>query len=703
MRIKWLHLSDIHFNYKSYNSDLLRKDFIKRIQSISKAEPFTHFFLTGDILHLNEEACEETIAFINELVNNMGLDYEHVIVVPGNHDHDRNYNGVFLKSLYDEQDQNKIIESIDNLLDDDIKNHLDSFSKFEDIYKKIFNAPYYENKDCPHIIKNFGELTVVKINTAWLEFSSEKDDNVYCGSRHLEKKLSQNERILENGINIAIGHHPIDNMAPEERKRTLDLFHRYNIGLYFCGHKHKPSIHIFSDEDVLQLTCPGGYNNGYSEGGYIWGIVDTERDFYKAEFYSWNNGDWSIESKLKGTDERGILYFDTKRFKHNSDVVAIDFKMLDGHIQNKQLEQSIGDDNFDVHFCDIRKVYDWENNEKAIENFGEEIKYFVSQNKQVNIYPLAPIPMLIKLGFELQNNSSIVIHQYDRETGKWVSGGNEDIDINCKKEINNGKDLVVKVSTSIVINDRLIKNTLSNVDYDCLEFQTTSIDIGRPLYYSTNVQIVKKVFEHLNNIVSMYDNIHLFVAAPAGFAIELGRQMLRSMYYNVHTYQLDQSKYQLAYIINPKKENTENDIYDTVTDNVDYVDEYNQNIVMLPILGKIACGSIEEAIIESEDYFPISASILGKGSFFVLRAKGDSMIEAGIEDGDLILIRQQNTAHNGQIVVARVENETTLKRFYRDDKNKQVILRPENIEYKDQLFKNVDIQGVAIMVIKKVE
>ena len=56
MRIKWLHLSDIHFNYKNYESHSLREDFLKRIQSLDQTEPFTHLFITGDILYGNVKA-----------------------------------------------------------------------------------------------------------------------------------------------------------------------------------------------------------------------------------------------------------------------------------------------------------------------------------------------------------------------------------------------------------------------------------------------------------------------------------------------------------------------------------------------------------------------------------------------------------------------------------------------------------------------
>ena len=103
----------------------------------------------------------------------------------------------------------------------------------------------------------------------------------------------------------------------------------------------------------------------------------------------------------------------------------------------------------------------------------------------------------------------------------------------------------------------------------------------------------------------------------------------------------------------------------------------------------------------SSESFPVSDSILSSGNYFFLRARGDSMVNANIDDGDLILIRQQSTANDGEIVVARVENDTTLKRLYHDKSRRLIILRSENDSYKDQEYKDVEVQGVAVMVIKQ--
>ena len=126
-----------------------------------------------------------------------------------------------------------------------------------------------------------------------------------------------------------------------------------------------------------------------------------------------------------------------------------------------------------------------------------------------------------------------------------------------------------------------------------------------------------------------------------------------------------------------------------------------QEIEFLPVIGSIACGTPMFAEQNIETYIPLSKDFLGSGSYFLLKAYGNSMINAGIDDGDLVLVRQQEEAEEGQIVVALIDNETTLKRFYLDSKKKCIRLHPENDEMEDMFFDNVNIQGVAVKVIKE--
>lgn len=123
-----------------------------------------------------------------------------------------------------------------------------------------------------------------------------------------------------------------------------------------------------------------------------------------------------------------------------------------------------------------------------------------------------------------------------------------------------------------------------------------------------------------------------------------------------------------------------------------------------PVVGTIRCGDPEQEEESVEEYVNLPTSIFGEGPFYILRAKGDSMVDAGIEEGDLLVIRQQETAEPGDVVVALDEdNENTLKIFGGVEDTGNVILRYGNHEKypnKEIRIKQLIVQGVAKHVIK---
>lgn len=125
------------------------------------------------------------------------------------------------------------------------------------------------------------------------------------------------------------------------------------------------------------------------------------------------------------------------------------------------------------------------------------------------------------------------------------------------------------------------------------------------------------------------------------------------------------------------------------------------DLTSLPLLGKIAAGTPIEAIAHDGDYFDVPASMLGHGEFYALRVEGDSMIKAGINDDDIVIIRKGTHAQDGRIVVALVDGqEVTLKRLRRQDG--KVILEPENDAYKPRVLTpdRVQIQGELSSLIR---
>ena len=143
--------------------------------------------------------------------------------------------------------------------------------------------------------------------------------------------------------------------------------------------------------------------------------------------------------------------------------------------------------------------------------------------------------------------------------------------------------------------------------------------------------------------------------------------------------------------------------YDGSSIHTDLTRKYNGNASGAAILdSSVSCGPLqleEERVLE---YVKLPEAIFGSGEFFILRANGDSMVDAGIDDGDWIVIRKQNTAEEGDIIVALSDGYNNLKYFYRNKCKGCAILRSANEakHYKDIEVYDLQIQGVAQHVIK---
>ena len=145
-----------------------------------------------------------------------------------------------------------------------------------------------------------------------------------------------------------------------------------------------------------------------------------------------------------------------------------------------------------------------------------------------------------------------------------------------------------------------------------------------------------------------------------------------------------------------------NDIYNSFSPSVikgglDEKNLNNSNDIEIPVLGKIAAGTPVEAIQNEVSRIPLPANIGKDGEFFGLKVQGDSMIEAGINDGDTVIVKKADTADNGKIVVALIDDhEAMLKRIRR--KGKTVALESANRNYETKIFgpDRVKVQGILV-------
>lgn len=124
----------------------------------------------------------------------------------------------------------------------------------------------------------------------------------------------------------------------------------------------------------------------------------------------------------------------------------------------------------------------------------------------------------------------------------------------------------------------------------------------------------------------------------------------------------------------------------------------NDNITQVPIVGTVTAGAPILAVESIEGYFPYTGSVSRDKPLFALHVRGESMIEAGILDGDLVIAEKTPYARNGDIVVALVEDEATVKTFYKEDGYYR--LQPENPSYMPIIVSDVSILGKVVAVMR---
>ncbi len=126
----------------------------------------------------------------------------------------------------------------------------------------------------------------------------------------------------------------------------------------------------------------------------------------------------------------------------------------------------------------------------------------------------------------------------------------------------------------------------------------------------------------------------------------------------------------------------------------------NKELVDVPVIGKITAGAPILAVENITDTFPIPLDFVGNSDSFMLTVRGESMIEAGILDGDYILVKRQETARNGEIVVALIEDEATVKTFYKEKDH--IRLQPENHTMDPIIVPDCKILGKVGGVFRKI-
>lgn len=148
-----------------------------------------------------------------------------------------------------------------------------------------------------------------------------------------------------------------------------------------------------------------------------------------------------------------------------------------------------------------------------------------------------------------------------------------------------------------------------------------------------------------------------------------------------------------------KRDPTKPRAIEILEDSVDQLESFIKKTAFIPLVGEVTAGQPILAVENIEDQFPIPSAFISDGEYFMLQIKGESMIEAGIFDRDYVLVRQQEAAANGTIVVALIDDSATVKTFYKEKQHYR--LQPENASMSPIIVDQVSILGVVKGVFRK--
>jgi len=556
MKYRWVHLSDIHFAYKDYFSNRIRDQLFKKLQQISRQDKVNFLFITGDLTDKNADYTEELYKFINDLLDLLGLDEHHFFIVPGNHDLERTQQRELIIKGIREKNNDEFIFNLDR---DTIETLISSQKKYFDLNKKLKKEDYPIQKI--HFIKKVDEVNIIHLNTSWLCGIDDEEGSLFIGVNELYNVLKE-ENISPESLNIAIGHHSFECFHKKEQEQLSSLFKDFNIDFYLSGHVHQPSIRYDCHIGTHFCSCRQMRSDSYDSGGLVIGNIDTEKGNNYIKFFVWKQkGYWAPDTDVGLQAPEGVYKINTHKFPSKESIVVIHKTMNTPIDQKKLLDDMDFFDNVPVYQYPFSNIEINTNEEwlKHKENTKSFVNNIISRlaNKMVHIFPLSQIPLLIYLGYLLQDdNNNIRIYQLD-EDGEWVLDSNDVNLIPLKSTFikNNpeSKKLVVVIEVSSKINDCDIDIYLNTRENSILQFTIDEPERFKVLYATQVKEIKKKFRREMEKYINYYDEIHLFCAVPAALAVEIGRCILKSMWPKVFLYNYRRNKtprYEFAFDIN---------------------------------------------------------------------------------------------------------------------------------------------------------
>lgn len=556
LKYRWLHLSDIHFAYKNYDTNRLREELFKKLEEISNHNKIDFLFITGDLTDKNAEYTKELYKFIDNLISTLKLDKHYLFIVPGNHDLERSQpRELLLQSLVKEKDEKFVYDGLDEKT---IYTLIYAQNKYFMLYRDLKGEEY--PKDTIHFIKKINDVNIIHLNTSWMCGTDREEGKIFIGVNKLYDVLRKVD-IKPEELNIAIGHHSIDCLHKRDKEQLNSLFRKFHIDFYLSGHLHKSSIAYDYHTNTHFCSCRQVRSDNYDSGGFILGNIDTENRKSYIEFYKWHQkGYWTHDTDVGPNAPEGIYTINTSKFPSAEHIVII-HKTMNAPLNKNKLLKEMGFENVPVYQypytnIEIKSIKEWMKHKRCTETF---IRNIISKldNNVIHLFSLSQIPLLILIGYLFQNDSNdIKVYQLDEEQ-KWVLDSVDAKSIPLYTDFiesdNKDKKLIVTIEISSKIDHDDIDVYLNTKKHSVIKFTIDGPERYKVLYTSQIKEIKNEFRRTMEKYIGNYEEIHLFCAAPVALSVEIGRCILKSMWPRVFLYNYRKNKspkYELAFYIN---------------------------------------------------------------------------------------------------------------------------------------------------------
>lgn len=336
--MKWLHLSDLHFN-KDADSEALRNSLLIYLEN--KIDKVDYLFITGDYRDANADPNElvsatEIVEYIRKIAEKIKIDNKDIVLVPGNHEVNMKFPNR-TKAINNNKKYNPNQGNIQQL-----GVLVNAFEFYKELHETLFGDDdmFDKLKENPHYLHAYEKIQVLALNTEL--FFGKKN---ILGTRYIQSALQR-----ERKVTIALGHTPVGVLDYDEEVKVREYFQSYGVILYLCGHKHTMRFDNINGIYYIEAGCLK-YHTG-ADRGFTTGELNKNNIVIQAHI--WGNGNWAEYCNFNMGNSKLIIPLDEKAFgdtgnsrdeqiaQTEDEIYALKNQYSDFTYPNKTLIFSIG-------------------------------------------------------------------------------------------------------------------------------------------------------------------------------------------------------------------------------------------------------------------------------------------------------------------------------------------------------------------------